>query len=472
MKMNRMKMWFLMAMMAGGMLAFTSCDNKNGSDDNGGDDVVAGDPVLKGEIKGNRTLSADTVYTLDGFVYVVDGATLTIPAGTVIQGKSGTKAALIVERGGKLMAEGTAEDPIIFTSDKPAGQRNYGDWGGVILCGKAKINSGEAQVEGGPRTMYGGEDDHDNSGVLKYVRIEFGGIEFDTDKEINGLTICAVGDATVIDHVQCSYTKDDSFEWFGGTVNCRNLVAFRGWDDDFDTDAGFRGTVQFAVSVRDIQVSDKSKSNGFESDNDGDGSSNTPLNNPRFSNVTLIGPYATLADTANTNSSFASDNAYGPFQAAMHLRRNTRLQVYNSVFAGWPLGLLLDSDNCMNSAEAGISDPVNNLVVKNCILAGMRQNFDQDVESATLTTEEYFNNAALNNRVVATNAELGIAGAFNLASPSFLPESGSALLSGADFSGLTGFETVNFIGAFGTEDWTAGWCNFDPQNTEYVAAAE
>ena len=188
--------------------------------------------------------------------------------------------------------------------------------------------------------------------------------------------------------------------------------------------------------------------------------------------MTLIGPYATLADTANTNSSFASDNAYGPFQAAMHLRRNTRLQVYNSVFAGWPLGLLLDSDNCMNSAEAGISDPVNNLVVKNCILAGMRQNFDQDVESATLTTEEYFNNAALNNRVVATNAELGIAGAFNLASPSFLPESGSSLLSGADFSGLTGFETVNFIGAFGTEDWTAGWCNFDPQNTEYVAAAE
>ena len=263
MKMNKMKMWFLMAMMAGGMLAFTSCDNKNGSDDNGGDDVVAGDPVLKGEIKGNRTLSADTVYTLDGFVYVVDGATLTIPAGTVIQGKSGTKAALIVERGGKLMAEGTAEDPIIFTSDKPAGQRNYGDWGGVILCGKAKINSGEAQVEGGPRTMYGGQNDNDNSGILRYVRIEYGGVEFDTDKEINGLTLCAVGSQTVIDHVQCSYIKDDSFEWFGGTVNCRNLVAFRGWDDDFDTDAGFRGTVQFAVSVRDIQVSDKSKSKSY-----------------------------------------------------------------------------------------------------------------------------------------------------------------------------------------------------------------
>ena len=276
-----------------------------------------------------------------------------------------------------------------------------------------------------------------------------------------------MGSQTVIDHVQCSYIKDDSFEWFGGTVNCRNLVAFRGWDDDFDTDAGYRGTVQFAVSVRDIQVSDKSKSNGFESDNDGDGSSNTPLNNPRFSNVSLIGPYANLSDTSNTNSAYASDNAYGPFQASMHLRRNTRLQVYNSVFAGWPTGLLIDGDLCMNSAEAGISNPENNLVVKNCVLVGMRSNFAQEVESAALTTEAYFNNAALNNLLMATNAEAGISGAFNLDAPSFLPESGSPLLTGADFSGLTGFETVSFRGAFGSEDWTAGWCNFDPQNAEY-----
>ena len=178
MKMEKLQIGFLAALMLGGMSVFTSCNDPNGNEG----ETTGGTPVLSGDIRGNRTLSADTVYTLDGFVYVVDGATLTIPAGTVIQGKSGTKAALIVERGGKLIAEGTAEDPIVFTSDKPAGQRNYGDWGGVILCGKAVINSGEAQVEGGPRTMYGGQDDNDNSGVLRYVRIEFGGVEFDTDK--------------------------------------------------------------------------------------------------------------------------------------------------------------------------------------------------------------------------------------------------------------------------------------------------
>ena len=283
------------------------------------------------------------------------------------------------------------------------------------------------------------------------------------------VTVNAVGSGTVIENIQCSFVKDDSFEWFGGTVNCKNLVAFRGWDDDFDTDAGFRGSVQFAVALRDKAVSDKSKSNGFESDNDADGSDNAPLNNPRFSNVSIFGPFATLADTSFVGEAYASDAAYGPYQAAMHLRRNTRLQVYNSVFAGYPVGLYIDSDKCMNSAEAGIQNKENNLVVKNCVLAGMQVNFRESVESASLTTEAYFTNAALNNKTVATNAELGIEGVFNYTKPSFLPAGNSELLGGADFSGLDayGFETVAFRGAFGTEDWTEGWCNFDPQNTGY-----
>ena len=459
-----LKNGLLMALAVGAAMNFTSCKPEPG-----GEPPVTGSSVLSGEITGNRTLSADTVYQLSGFVYVVDGATITIPAGTVIQGVKGTKAALIVERGAKIMAEGTKEKPIVFTSDQLPGQRNYGDWGGIILCGKARLNSGEAQVEGGPRSHYGGNDDQDNSGVMKYVRIEFGGVEFATDKEINGLTLCAVGSGTVIENIQCSFVKDDSFEWFGGTVNCKNLVAFRGWDDDFDTDAGFRGSVQFAVALRDKAVSDKSKSNGFESDNDADGSDNAPLNNPRFSNVSIFGPFATLADTSFVGEAYASDAAYGPYQAAMHLRRNTRLQVYNSVFAGYPVGLYIDSDKCMNSAEAGIQNKENNLVVKNCVLAGMQVNFRESVESASLTTEAYFTDAALNNKTVATNAELGIEGVFNYTKPSFLPAGNSELLGGADFSGLDayGFETVAFRGAFGTEDWTEGWCNFDPQNTEY-----
>lgn len=465
MKKKTLKSCLLMAFAVSAILNLNSCKPEPG-DDTG----ETGAAVLSGEIRGVRTLSADTVYQMNGFVYVVDGATLNIPAGTVIQGVKGTKAALIVERGGKILAEGTKEKPIVFTSDQLPGQRNYGDWGGIILCGKAKLNSGEAQVEGGPRSLYGGQDDTDNSGVLKYVRIEFGGVEFDTDKEINGLTMCAVGSGTVIENIQCSFVKDDSFEWFGGTVNCRNLVAFRGWDDDFDTDAGFRGSVQFAVALRDKSVSDKSKSNGFESDNDADGSDNTPLNNPKFSNVTIYGPYASLADTSFSGGAYSSDAAYGPYQAAMHLRRNTRLQVYNSVFAGYPVGLYIDGDKCMNSAEAGISNRENNLVVKNCVLAGMKSFFKEKTESAALTAEDYFANAALNNKTVASNAELGIEGAFDYTRPDFLPAGGSELLGGADFSGLEscGFQTVAFRGAFGNEDWTEGWCNFDPQNTDYA----
>lgn len=171
-------------------------------------------------------------YLLKGWVYIADGAELTIEPGTIIKGDKQTKAALIAERGGKLIAKGTATEPIVFTSEEAAGSRKPGDWGGIILCGKAKNNQTEQQIEGGPRTKHGGADDADNSGALSYVRIEFAGYPFQKDKEINGLTLGSVGSGTEIDHVQVSYSNDDSFEWFGGTVNCKYLVAYKGWDDD------------------------------------------------------------------------------------------------------------------------------------------------------------------------------------------------------------------------------------------------
>ena len=167
-----------------------------------------------------------------------------------VPGDKQTKAALIAERGGKLIAKGTATEPIVFTSEEVAGSRKPGDWGGIILCGKAKNNQTEQQIEGGPRTKHGGADDADNSGALSYVRIEFAGYPFQKDKEINGLTLGSVGSGTEIDHVQVSYSNDDSFEWFGGTVNCKYLVAYKGWDDDFDTDNGFSGKVQYGLSLR------------------------------------------------------------------------------------------------------------------------------------------------------------------------------------------------------------------------------
>ena len=216
-----------------------ACDNllfENGTQIGNGDNEFV--------FKGKQTLKKGT-YLLKGWVYVAAGSELTIEPGTIIKGDKQTMAALIVERGGKLIAQGTETAPIVFTSEEAKGQRRPGDWGGLILCGKAPHNAGEAQIEGGPRTKHGGNDAHDNSGVLSYVRVEFAGYPFEKDKEINGVTFGSVGDGTKIDHVQVSYSNDDSFEWFGGTVNCKNLIAYRGWDDDFDTDNGYSGHVQY-----------------------------------------------------------------------------------------------------------------------------------------------------------------------------------------------------------------------------------
>ena len=232
------------------------------------------------------------------------------------------------------MAEGTSTQPIVFTSDKPKGQRASGDWGGVVICGKATTNkhdngTGVGIAEGGIGSNYGGTDDADNSGVLQYVRIEFPGIPLTStaNSEINGLTLYAVGSGTTIDHVQVSYSGDDSYEWFGGTVNCKYLVALRGLDDEFDTDNGYKGKVQFIFGLRDPNVSDQSGSNGFESDNDADGSTLTPVTKPIFSNATLYGPL-TVSETLPANHLF---------KRAIHIRRSSQLSVYNSVFAGWPV---------------------------------------------------------------------------------------------------------------------------------------
>ena len=196
--------------------------------DNEGKENPAGNVIGNGDqelvFTGNETLKKGT-YLLKGWIYIADGATLTIEPGTIIKGDKQTKAALIAERGGKLIAQGTATEPIVFTSEMPKGQRKPGDWGGIILCGKAQNNQTEMQIEGGPRTKHGGNDNSDNSGVLSYVRIEFAGYPFEANKEINGLTLGSVGSGTKIDHVQVSYSNDDSFEWFGGTAKGKYSAA-------------------------------------------------------------------------------------------------------------------------------------------------------------------------------------------------------------------------------------------------------
>lgn len=422
--------------------------------------------TIQGEIRGTRNFVADSVYLLKGFVYVVDGATLNIAPGTIIKGDKSTMGSLIVEKGGKINAIGTSTNPIVFTSNQPAGGRTYGDWGGVVICGKATINQtgGTSQVEGGPRSSYGGgttPNDADNSGTLKYVRIEFAGYPFQPDKEINGLTLAGVGNGTTIDYVQVSYCGDDSFEWFGGNVNCKHLIAFRGLDDEFDTDNGYSGNLQFLLGLRDYRKADVSGSNGFESDNDASGTGNTPITSPVFSNVTLIGPL----DTTN-KSSFSAD-----YKRALHLRRNTKLSVYNSVFAGWPTGLYLDGSNTWANAQSG------DLQMKNCALVGMQSNYGVPSGSSFTVTDvtNWFTDASRSNSIIVGPLKAKIKGSFltsnEATAPIVLPLTNSPLLSGASFTDtkITGafFTQTSFIGAFGAEDWTSGWVNWNPQQTAY-----
>jgi hypothetical protein len=423
---------------------------------------------VSGDITENTTWYAAAKYMLSGFVYVKNNASLTIEAGTLVKGVSNTKAALIIERGSKIMAEGTSTQPIVFTSDKPKGQRASGDWGGIVICGKATTNkhdsgTGVGIAEGGIGSNYGGTDDADNSGVLQYVRIEFPGILLTStaNSEINGLTLYSVGSGTTIDHIQVSYSGDDSYEWFGGTVNCKYLVAIRGLDDEYDTDNGFRGKLQFLFALRDPNVSDQSGSNGFESDNDADGSTLTPVTRPIFSNVTIYGPF-TVSETLPANHLF---------KRAMHVRRSSQLSVYNSVFAGWPVGLLLDG----TLGNTPIAAENNDLQIENCIMAGMTANYAETTGTPTTPytlaqTEAYY---TAPSRVNAINTLSDIIGGtlISLTNPTLLPGAGSPVLTGASFanSRLTDsfFTPVTYKGAFGTTDWTSGWCNFNPQNTDY-----
>ncbi len=458
-----------------------------------GDGTQIGSGVQEFTIQESHTIKKGT-YSLKGWVYVNDGATLTIEPGTIIKGDKDTKAAIIVQRGGKLIAQGTVSAPIVFTSAQAIGNRKPGDWGGIILCGKAKNNKTEMPIEGGPAANHGGNDDADNSGIVSYVRIEFAGYPFQTDKEINGLTMGSVGSGTQIDHVQVSYSNDDSFEWFGGSVNAKYLVAYHGWDDDFDTDNGFSGNLQFLLGVRNPKIADTSLSNGFESDNNAEGASTSPYTTCTFSNVTLVGPIGQATDFSNTSTyitggSFNPNNGSktGTFQAAMHIRRNSKLNCYNTVAMGYPVGLILDnqSGTTQTSATTGLLK-LNKLFFAQMGILGSDINktwtdtYSTNGTSVTDASQPYsfshsfFLTEANANTYFDNISSLGLNQPNSLAtSPNYGPKTGSPLLSGANFTNLTNsfFDKVSYIGAFksdsDTDNWTKGWTNFDPENTVY-----
>lgn len=418
---------------------------------------------ISGDLTSDATWTSDNIYLLTGYCYVKSGVTITIEPGTVIKGDKVSKGTLIVERGGKLIADGTYYKPIVFTSNQPSGSRSYGDWGGVVLCGKATVNlpGGEGVIEGGPGSLFGGgltPDDNDNSGIIRYVRIEFAGIPFQPNQEINGLTLGGVGKATIIDHVQVSYCGDDSFEWFGGTADAKYLISHRAWDDDFDTDNGFSGRVQYGVVLRDPDIADQSGSNGFESDNDGQGNAVSPYTSPVFSNVSVFGPQFTPSTIINSQ-----------YRRALHLRRNTKIKVYNSLFAGYPTGLLIDGASTETNATN------EDLQFRNNIIAACGTNLAV-LAGSPFDIATWYASAGFNNSLLANYSDLQVSDPTNLSAPNFLPSSGSPLLSGADFSNanLQGgyFDTTSFRGAFGNDNWTACWANFNPQNNPYTSATD
>lgn len=320
--------------------------------------LAAGTGVI--EITSNVVLDASKTYLLSGIVAVKSGGSLTIPAGTVIRGVSDITnnnwAMIVIESGGKIFANGTAAKPVVITSNNAVGSRERGDWAGLVLLGKAVTNAGATQtLEGfnkvtnylkGVGGVFGGTDDADNSGVLNYLRVEFAGLALDLNKEVNGITFGAVGSGTTVDYVQVSFSNDDSFEWFGGTVNCKHLIAFSGTDDDFDTDNGYRGHNQYGIALRDPKYFDGtwelksggSTSEGFECDNDANSSSNLPFTAAVFRNYTMVGPIS-LDSTYGSSKNNTTKNA---FRRGARLRRNCKQSIEKTIFMGYRNFLMID----------------------------------------------------------------------------------------------------------------------------------
>lgn len=384
----------------------------------------------------NTTWTSGNVYWInDALIYVKPPAVLTIEPGTIIRGSG--KGTIIIERGAKIIAQGSASQPIVFTTNKAVGGgRNYGDWGGIVICGSGRHNlpaGPNAIVEGGigdavtSTGVHGGTNDDDSSGVFSYCRIEFCGISLTAlpNSEINGLSMYSVGRKTKIDHVQVSYSGDDSFEWFGGAVDCRYLVAYRGWDDDFDTDNGYKGRVQFAASFRDPAVADASGSNGFESDNDASGSNNWPKTKAVFSNVTIVGPTNSAAPGAiNAN-----------YRRGAHIRRNSGINIFNSLIMGYPTGLLVDARRTVTNLCQDTSYFQDN------VLAGMTTDWSlasSPVSDTLCMTNSagvlaFFTGVSEGNDTLNTTTAATLVDPYNLANPDARPNAGP-IAGGSNFT--------------------------------------
>ena len=339
-------------------------------------------------ITASRTLYADTTYTLSGFIQVANGATLTIQPGTKVLGDFATTgSSLFITRGAKLDAQGTAANPIVFTSSRAAGTRQPGDWGGLIIIGNGIINrSGSITIEGtgngatNPAQTYsGGTSNTDNSGILRYVRVEFAGYATATDQELNSFTIAAVGSGTKFEYLQSMAGLDDSFEFFGGAVDGKWLVSYEAGDDHFDISEGYVGRLQYLIAMQTRIIPPRSAAGSPSSDpqgieNDGCngagcdlGQNSTPLTIPILANFTLIG--------VGTSNGVTLPAAGG--RGAM-LRRGTGGYYVNGIIARWPSAAISFRDT-----TTFIRQTEGNFVLSNILFAENGALFDPQVAGST-----------------------------------------------------------------------------------------
>ena len=398
------------------------------------------------------TMTADRKWLLEGGVFVGDETSetvLTIEPGTIVYGETASKAFLTIRRGSRIEAVGTAEKPIVFTSSKSPGQRARGDWGGLIINGRAPVNGCDAapcESEGeGGTGKYGGAAAEDNSGTLRYVRVEFAGFPITEDNELNGVAFQGVGSGTTVDHLQVHMAKDDGVEFYGGTVNVKHVVLTGISDDNVDWTDGWTGQAQFIL----VQQYEDAGDNGIEADNNGDNNDALPRSSPTLSNVTLIG----------SPESSSSD-------LGVLFREGTAARLHNSILTGWNEACY-DMDHAATFALAKEGEALSgNLAIANTIfdcaknfLADDEKNEAGEAQPDPFSVEDFLFTLNTGNSRVSADLE----DALNTAAPNARPKAGSPALTGAVIPSGAFFTQVPYVGAFGAEDWTAGWITTERQ---------
>jgi hypothetical protein len=393
--------------------------------------------VVTGEITGEQTWTNASYYVLRGAVFVREGATLNIQAGTTVIGEAGSVGTLIVQQGGRLNAIGTREQPIVFTSDQPAGSRGRGDWGGLIINGRAPINLEGGRGAGeGDTGIYGGDDPNDNSGSLQYVRVEFAGVEFSPDNELNGIAFQGVGRGGTYDHIQVHMNRDDAFEWFGGTADIKYAIASNAADDSFDWTFGWQGRAQFIAIHQRGDDADR----GIEADGSEFNNNALPRSNPQIYNLTICGD--------------PDRNEGGESSIAATIRRGTAFTLRNFLITGFKTsGPQIVDGATITQITEGVSQMGN----------GVIWNIGVPANAIHSSVAPFVNSGRFPSIVANVDGGLS-ADCFNHDNPNFQPVSISTLAGGQMAPAIPPndgfFEVTTFLGAVPpvpADDWTKGW---------------